>query len=139
MYIEIDMEKTIVKRETGRRLRKLREALGYTQERMAEVLDVSVTLYKKMESGSYNISVKTLRKLKGFTSISIDYLMFGEQKAYEDIWMQLQTVDHFTKMKLLFWLIAYFGTDSSDCFADRRQEEEFSGFLDEWVEKYFSE
>ena len=50
MYIEIDMEKTIVKRETGRRLRKLREALGYTQERMAEVLDVSVTLYKKMES-----------------------------------------------------------------------------------------
>jgi len=58
------MEKTIVKRETGRRLRKLREALGYTQERMAEVLDVSVTLYKKMESGSYNISVKTLRKLK---------------------------------------------------------------------------
>ncbi len=44
------MEKTIVKRETGRRLRKLREALGYTQERMAEVLDVSVTLYKKMES-----------------------------------------------------------------------------------------
>ena len=88
---------------------------------------------------SYNISVKTLRKLKGFTSISIDYLMFGEQKAYEDIWMQLQTVDHFTKMKLLFRLIVYFGTDSSDCFADRRQEEEFSGFLDEWVEKYFSE
>ena len=34
---------------------------------------------------------------------------------------------------------SYFGTDSSDCFADRRQEEEFSGFLDEWVEKYFSE
>lgn len=46
MYIEIDMEKTIVKRETGRRLRKLREALGYTQERMAEVLDVSNSVQK---------------------------------------------------------------------------------------------
>lgn len=40
------MEKTIVKRETGRRLRKLREALGYTQERMAEVLDVSNSVQK---------------------------------------------------------------------------------------------
>ncbi|MDE7157052.1 MAG: helix-turn-helix transcriptional regulator [Lachnospiraceae bacterium] len=132
------MEKTIVKRETGKRLKKLREALGYTQERMAEVLDVSVTLYKKMESGSYNISVKTLRKLKGFTGTSIDYLMFGEQKPYEDIWMQLQTADHSTKMKLLFRMIAYFGTNSSECFVDKEQEEEYSRFLDEWVKKYFS-
>lgn len=132
------MEKTIVKRENGIRLRKLREALGYTQERMAEALDVSVTLYKKMESGSYNISVKTLRKIKGFTGISIDYLMFGEQKVYEEIWMQLQSAEHFTKLKLMFRLIAYFGTDSSDCFVDRKQEERFSRFLDEWVEKYFN-
>ncbi|MCI8670238.1 MAG: helix-turn-helix transcriptional regulator [Lachnospiraceae bacterium] len=130
------MNKTMEKIETGKRLSKLREALGYTQKRMAEVLDVSEALYQKMESGRYNISVKTMRKLKGFTSVSIDYLMFGEQKTYEDIWIQLQTVEHSVKMKLLFRLIAYFGTDSSDFFVDRKKEEVFSGFLDEWVEKY---
>lgn len=48
--------------DTGKRLKKLRESLGYTQEKMAEVLEVSVTLYKKMENGSYNISVKSLRR-----------------------------------------------------------------------------
>ena len=50
------MDTTIVKKETGNRLKKLREGLGYTQEKFAELMDVSVTLYKKMESGSYNIS-----------------------------------------------------------------------------------
>ena len=68
--------------DTGKRLKKLRESLGYTQEKMAEVLEVSVTLYKKMEKGSYNISVKTLRRLKEKFNVSIDYIMFGEQISF---------------------------------------------------------
>lgn len=102
----INMDTTIVKKETGKRLKKLRERLGHTQEQFAELLDISVTLYKKMESGSYNISVKNLRRLKELTGISIDYIMFGEQEEFEEIWMSLENSDNLTKMKMLldWWL-----------------------------------
>ena len=127
------MDTTIVKKETGKRLKKLRERLGHTQEQFAELLDISVTLYKKMESGSYNISVKNLRRLKELTGISIDYIMFGEQEEFEEIWMSLENSDNLTKMKMLLRLVAYFGVDSRECFSDRKKEEEYIAFLEEWM------
>ncbi len=128
------MERTMAKWETGKRLRKLREALGYTKEEMAELLDVSVTLYKKMENGSYNISVRTMRRLKKVTGVSIDHLMFGEQKTFDDIWTLLQSSDNEIKMKLLLRLIVYFGIDSRECYIERKCEEKYSMILDEWVQ-----
>lgn len=129
----INMDTTIVKKETGKRLKKLRERLGHTQEQFAELLDISVTLYKKMESGSYNISVKNLRRLKELTGISIDYIMFGEQEEFEEIWMSLESSDNLTKMKMLLRLVAYFGVDSRECFSERKKEEEYIAFLEEWM------
>ncbi len=99
------MERTVAKWETGKRLRKLREALGYTQEEMAELLEVSLTLYKKMENGNYNISIRTMRRLKKVTGASIDHLMFGERKSFDDIWRLMQNSDNIVKMKLLLRLI----------------------------------
>ncbi len=133
------MDMIMVKRETGNRLKKLREELGYTQEKFAELLDVSVTLYKKMEYGSYNISVRTMRRLKEITSISVDYLMFGEQKEFDDIWLLLQSAENSTKMKTLLRLIAYFGVDSIECHTGKKQEEEYAEFLDEWMKKIESD
>ncbi len=129
----INMDTTIVKKETGNRLKKLREGLGYTQEKFAELMDVSVTLYKKMESGSYNISIKNLRRLKELTGVSIDYIMFGEQKEFEEIWMSLESSDNLTKMKMLLRLVAYFGVDSRECFSEWKKEEEYIAFLEEWI------
>ncbi len=96
-------------------------------------MDVSVTLYKKMESGSYNISIKNLRRLKELTGVSIDYIMFGEQKEFEEIWMSLESSDNLTKMKMLLRLVAYFGVDSRECFSERKKEEEYIAFLEEWI------
>ena len=131
----IKMDTAIAKKETGNRLKKLREGMGYTQERFAELLDVSVTLYKKMESGSYNISIKNLRRLKEITGVSVDYLMFGEQKEFEEIWMSLQSSDNLTKMKMLLRLVAYFGMDSRECFVERKREEEYIAFMEEWMKR----
>ncbi len=131
----INMDTTIMKKETGKRLKKLRERLGHTQEQFAELLDISVTLYKKMESGSYNISVKNLRRLKELTGISIDYIMFGEQEEFEEIWMSLENSDNLTKMKMLLRLVAYFGVDSRECFSERKKEEEYIAFLEEWMKR----
>lgn len=131
------MERTMAKWETGKRLRKLREALGYTQEEMAELLEVSVTLYKKMENGNYNISVRTMRRLKKVTGVSIDHLMFGDRKSFDEIWMLLQSSDNAVKMKLLLRLIVYFGIDSRECCVERKCEEKYSVILDDWVTDIF--
>ena len=105
--------------DTGKRLKKLRESLGYTHEKMAEVLEVSVTLYKKMEKGSYNISVKTLRRLKEKFNVSIDYIMFGEQISFNHIWMLMQSSQNSVKLKLLLRLLAYFQKDCRECFVEK--------------------
>lgn len=83
---------------SGNRLKLLREQLGYTQEQFAEKLDISVSTVKKMETGEYNISLDTQRKLKNtFNNISIDYLLFGEQKNLDHIWGQIMILDEWHK------------------------------------------
>ncbi len=115
--------------DTGKRLKKLRESLGYTQEKMAEVLEVSVTLYKKMEKGSYNISVKTLRRLKEKFNVSIDYIMFGEQISFNQIWMLMQSSQNSVKLKLLLRLLAYFQKDCRECFVEKKQDEVYMEYF----------
>lgn len=115
--------------DTGKRLKKLRESLGYTQEKMAEVLEVSVTLYKKMENGSYNISVKTLRRLKERFNVSIDYLMFGEQISFDSFWMLIQSSRNSVKLKLLLRLLVYFQKDSRECFVEKKQDEDYMEYF----------
>ncbi len=115
--------------DTGKRLKKLRESLGYTQEKMAEVLEVSVTLYKKMEKGSYNISVKTLRRLKEKFNVSIDYIMFGEQISFNHIWMLMQSSQNSVKLKLLLRLLAYFQKDCRECFVEKKQDEVYMEYF----------
>lgn len=60
---------------SGNRLKMLREQLGYTQEQFAEKLDISVSTVKKMETGEYNISLDTQRKIK--KTFDNDYLKVG--------------------------------------------------------------
>lgn len=46
------------------KLKELRHALGFTQEEMADFLNVSISLYQKMEIGNKNISMSTLKTIK---------------------------------------------------------------------------
>lgn len=46
------------------KLKELRHALGFTQEEMADFLNVSLSLYQKMEIGNKNISISTLKTIK---------------------------------------------------------------------------
>lgn len=45
-------------------LRVLRTQLGLSRREMAETLDVSLSLYEKIELGKRNMSAKFLKKLK---------------------------------------------------------------------------
>lgn len=62
------------------RIRKAREDLGYTREKFAEKLDVSVSYLAELERGRTGISVKMLIKVCKILGLSADYVLFGSER-----------------------------------------------------------
>lgn len=60
------------------RIRKAREDMGYTREKFAELLEVSVSYLAEVERGRTGISVKMLVKMCHVLGLSADYILFGE-------------------------------------------------------------
>lgn len=67
------------------RIRKAREELGYTRERFAEKLDVSVSYLAELERGRTGISVKLLTRACGILGLSADYILFGEPRDEDSL------------------------------------------------------
>ena len=63
------------------RIRKAREDQGYTREKFAEKLDVSVSYMAELERGRTGISVKMLIKVCKLLGLSADYVLFGDERA----------------------------------------------------------
>lgn len=63
------------------RIRKAREELGYTREKFAEKLDVSVSYLAELERGRTGISVKMLIKVCHVLGLSADYVLFGSERT----------------------------------------------------------
>lgn len=62
------------------RIRKAREDLGYTREKFAEKLDVSVSYLAELERGRTGISAKMLVKVCNVLGLSADYVLFGTDR-----------------------------------------------------------
>jgi len=54
--------------------------MGYTRERFAEKLDVSVSYLAELERGRTGISVKMLIKVCNVLGLSSDYVLFGRER-----------------------------------------------------------
>ena len=67
------------------RIRQARENLGYTRERFAEKLDVSVSYLAELERGRTGISVKMLTKVCHVLGLSADYVLFGQERKEDDL------------------------------------------------------
>ena len=67
--------------EIGGRIRKSREGLMMTQERLAELLDVSVKFVSDIELGAKGMSLKTLNKLSANLLVSTDYILYGSNEG----------------------------------------------------------
>ena len=65
--------------------------MGYTREKFAEKLDVSVSYLAELERGRTGISVKMLIKVCNVLGLSADYILFGEERA--DDKMRLDSID----------------------------------------------
>lgn len=122
---------------SGNRLKILREQLGYTQEQFAEKLDISVSTVKKMETGEYNISLDTQRKLKStFQSISIEYLLFGEREGVNALWGQILVLDEWEKLIIFQRLLAHFGLNDK-IVANQEIDEERMTRLIQYLKESF--
>ena len=61
----------------GKRIRTQREAMGYTREQFAELLDVTPKFCSDIELGVKGMSVPTLCKISEVLRLTTDYILFG--------------------------------------------------------------
>lgn len=86
----VELENNIDKRkvpnslyvEMGKRLRKSRIQANYTQEQMAEILEMSTAYYGKVERGVHGLSLAKLVIVNEKLDIDINYLLTGVPKSY---------------------------------------------------------
>ncbi len=64
----------------SRRIRSIREQLGYSQERLAELLNVSRVTVSQIEAGRRKLSASDLKKLSDIFQMPADYLLNPEKE-----------------------------------------------------------
>ena len=74
---------------TAARIRQIREDAGLTQEAFAELIGISLSGYKKIESGENQISLNNLRELARALQVSTDYILLGKKEEYGTVWDQI--------------------------------------------------
>ena len=85
--------------ESGKRIRTLRKAAGYTQEELAVRLGTDKSYLGHVESGRRGCSVDILVRLAEIFDVSLDYLILGDdhsgkmvKKSLDDLIQQLTLI-----------------------------------------------
>lgn len=65
--------------EVGGRIRKAREALGYSREALAEKADLASSFLGTIELGTGSFTAETMSKLCNALGVSADYILFGTE------------------------------------------------------------
>lgn len=93
--------------EIGRRLREIRENMGYTQLRFAEILGVVEEHYRKIELGSSGLTLEKVLILYERLNIDATYLIVGKRKDKFDLDDILTNCSKVEKRKILHRLLEY--------------------------------
>lgn len=70
-------------KEIGTRISDLRKSSGYTQEQLAEFMDVSIQMISNLERGNKAIRIDNLLKISRIFEVSTDYILSGKQAESE--------------------------------------------------------
>ena len=76
----------------GRRLKKIRETMGISQEKMAEKLNISKVHYGNMERGKACCSLDLLVEMSCTFKVSTDYLLKGAENSNNEDVIKLQNI-----------------------------------------------
>lgn len=67
-------------KEMADRIKSRRESFGFTQERFCETVGLSASSYTKIENAFQRPALDTLIKIAQKLDMSLDYIVFGEEK-----------------------------------------------------------
>ena len=67
--------------ESGKRIRQLRRQKKYTQEKLAEELNIDRSVLSRIEIGKYTCGVELLAQISAFFGVPLDYLVFGREET----------------------------------------------------------
>ncbi len=71
-------EKIISSREIGEAIKRRRKELGISQERLAEILDVSYQQVQRYENGSNRLNVENIQVIAEVLSVPVNYFFRKE-------------------------------------------------------------
>ena len=80
---EISIDKSMLNKEIGRRVREMREYHEFTREKLAEYADISVQFLASIETGQKSMTTHTLYKMSKALNVSTDYLVTGKASSPE--------------------------------------------------------
>ena len=76
------MKKLYLSDNVTKRIKQKRKEKGYTQEKMAELLNISYSNYSKIENAIVTPTLERLVDISQLLDVSLDYLVYG--KEYND-------------------------------------------------------
>ena len=65
-------------KQSGKRIRQLRIQSGYTQEKLAGLLNIDQSYYGRIETGKRGCPVDLFIQLSDLFAVSLDYLILGK-------------------------------------------------------------
>ena len=89
------------------KIKEIRLELGYTQEQFAEIFDLSLSGYKKIESGEVKLTIDKLYILNEKLGVSADYILFDTKSELSDVWGEIHRLPDVEKWKFLMRLYTY--------------------------------
>ncbi len=66
--------------EIGKRVKACRKTMGISQEKLAEMINVSSHYIYEIERGMKSMSLETLINLSSALNLSTDYILFGNKE-----------------------------------------------------------
>ncbi len=68
----------------GNRISNLRKKHGYTQEKLAELADISIQFLSDIENNKKSMTVTTLKNIADSLNITTDYIIYGRKESIEN-------------------------------------------------------
>lgn len=99
--------------EIGKRIQNRRKQRGYTQEQLADMMNVSIQMISNLERGIKAIRIDNLINLSAILEISTDYILTGKETA-DDIGALSTSIAQLTEKnrKMIEMLVEYCLTES---------------------------
>ncbi len=66
-------------KKIGKRIQQRRKQQGFTQEQIAEMMNVSVQMVSNLERGNKSVRIENLINLCQILNVSTDYILLGKE------------------------------------------------------------